>query len=261
MNCSEAQRLLYDYLNGELEQSDLSRIESHLKVCSSCLRIFEFERRFQSLLVDRIAEEKAPPELRSAILDRIDQLEQPRTSFPASKKRFFFRPALVLAPIGLVVVFLAIVLFTSRGDRSDPVDILVQNHIRAESLTEGLACNSSDAQFVSSHLERELGFQTSLAAYAASGAILKGGEVLQICNCKVGLAYFSTHEVGISLFICRQGELTCPEMETVSRHNREYHFATIREFNLLVWEEEGVKFIAISRHRREDLLDFADRRA
>jgi hypothetical protein len=29
MNCSEAQRLLYDYLNGELEQLDLSRIEGY----------------------------------------------------------------------------------------------------------------------------------------------------------------------------------------------------------------------------------------
>ncbi|KPJ49801.1 MAG: hypothetical protein AMJ41_02315 [candidate division Zixibacteria bacterium DG_27] len=261
MNCSEAQRLLYDYLNGELEQLDLSRVESHLKVCSSCLRTFEFERRFQSLFVDRIPEETAPPELRSAILDRIDQLEQPRTSFPLSRKRPFFRPALVLAPIGLVVVFLAIVLFTSDANRKEPLDILLQNHIRAESSTEGLIYSSSDPQSVSSHLERELGFQTSLAAYARSGAILKGGEVLQICNCKVGLAYFSTHEVGISLFICRQGELTCPQMETVSYRNREYHFASIREFNLLVWEEEGLKFIAVSRHRREALLDFADRRA
>jgi mycothiol system anti-sigma-R factor len=261
MNCSEAQTLLYDYLNGELEQLDLSRVESHLKVCSSCLRIFEFERRFQSLVVDRITGEKAPPELKSAILDRIGQLEEPKTSFPVSRRRPLFRPALVLAPIGLVVVFLAIVLFSSDANRKEPVDILLKNHIRAESSTERLTYSSSDPQFVSSHLERELGFRTSLAAYVGPGAVLKGGEVLQICNCKVGLAYFSTLEVGISLFICRQGELTCPEMETLSHDNREYRFASIREFNLLVWQEEGLEFIAVSRDPREALLDFAARRA
>jgi len=257
MNCREAQRLLYDYLNGELEQLNLSRIESHLKVCPSCLRIFEFERRFQSLLVDRIAEETAPPELRSAIVDRIDQLERPKTSFPISRKRPFFRPALVLAPIGLVVVFLAIVLFTSRGDRSDPVDILVQNHVRAASSTEGLTCNSSDPQLVCSHLERELGLQTSLTAYVSSGAVLKGGEVIPVCDCKVGLVYFSKEGVGISLFLCRRGELTCPRMETISHRNRKYHFANVRGFNLLVWEEKRLSFIAVSRHPQETLLDFA----
>lgn len=257
MNCSEAQRLLYDYLNGELGQLDLGRVDSHLKVCPSCQRAFEFERRFQSLVRGTILEETAPPHLRSAILDRIDQLERPRTSFLFSGKRSLFRPALVLAPIGLVVVFLAIVLFTSKGDRSDPVDILVQNHVRAASSTEGLTCNSSDPQLVCSHLERELGLQASLTAYVSSGAVLKGGEVLEICNCKVGLVYFSSGEMGISLFICRPEELTCPKMETISYHDREYHFASIRGFSILVWEEGALKFIAVSRHPQETLLEFA----
>lgn len=261
MNCSEAQRLLYDYLNEELEQLDLSRIESHLKVCSPCLRIFEFERRFQSLIIDRIPEETAPPDLRSAILDRIDQLEQPRTSFPASKKRFFFRPALVLAPIGLVVVFLAVVFFTAREKQKDPIAILVQNHMRVESSNEGLTYNSSDPQFVSSHLERELGLQASLTAYTSSGAVLKGGEVIPVCNCKVGLVYFSKDGVGISLFLCHPGELTCPMMEAISHRNRKYHFARIRGFNLLVWDDAGLNCIVVSRLPRETLLDFASRRA
>jgi anti-sigma factor (TIGR02949 family) len=261
MNCTEARRLVYDYLNGELPELDHQRVESHLKVCPSCMRVFELERRFQDFVVKQAPQETAPPHLRSAILDRIDQLDRPKTSFAPARKLRLFRPALVLAPIGLVVVFLTIVFFTARQTSDDLLEILIQNHIRAGASAEVLTYISSDPESVATRLAGELGLHPSIAAFVDSEVLLKGGCVLPVCNCKVGLVYFSSEGTGISLFVCRPTDLSCPKMETLRRHNREYHLASAHGHNIVLWEEENRKCIAISRLQRESLLEFADRSA
>lgn len=63
IECEEAIAKLLEYLDGELDATDRSRLERHLETCRGCFTRAEFERRLR----ERIAETgsaRAPESLR-----------------------------------------------------------------------------------------------------------------------------------------------------------------------------------------------------
>jgi anti-sigma factor (TIGR02949 family) len=60
INCDQALRQLFAYLDHELDESELGAMQAHLHTCKSCFSRFEFER----LLKDRVRslrDEQATP--------------------------------------------------------------------------------------------------------------------------------------------------------------------------------------------------------
>jgi len=52
MNCESALELLFDFLDGELENATHEQVAQHLAVCRKCYPYFNFQRLF----LDRLAE-------------------------------------------------------------------------------------------------------------------------------------------------------------------------------------------------------------
>ena len=50
IGCEEALRMLFTYLDGELEAEHRHRVEEHLEECRSCFSRAEFERRLKGHL-------------------------------------------------------------------------------------------------------------------------------------------------------------------------------------------------------------------
>lgn len=73
-DCTEALDQLEQYLDGELPSSDLDRIRAHLSACYPCADRATFEEQLRALVRDRCAE-ATPPELKAAILARLDSIE------------------------------------------------------------------------------------------------------------------------------------------------------------------------------------------
>ncbi|HKJ56649.1 MAG TPA: mycothiol system anti-sigma-R factor [Nitriliruptoraceae bacterium] len=70
-DCQEALDQLELYLDGELPGADLGRIRDHLSACYPCADRATFEGQLRALVKDHCAE-ASPPELREAILRRLD---------------------------------------------------------------------------------------------------------------------------------------------------------------------------------------------
>ena len=51
MNCESALELLFDFLDGELEDTTQEEVAQHLAVCQDCYPYFNFQRLF----LDRLA--------------------------------------------------------------------------------------------------------------------------------------------------------------------------------------------------------------
>lgn len=68
LTCTETLRSLQDYLDGELPQAAMVRLEEHLRGCPGCPKKLELERAFRALL-RRQRERYAPPG--PALRDRI----------------------------------------------------------------------------------------------------------------------------------------------------------------------------------------------
>jgi anti-sigma factor (TIGR02949 family) len=72
-NCQEALRDLERYLDGELPESELSTIRSHLSACYPCADRASFEEQLRAIIRERCVE-RTPPDLHAAIRRRLDAM-------------------------------------------------------------------------------------------------------------------------------------------------------------------------------------------
>jgi mycothiol system anti-sigma-R factor len=73
-DCREVLRRVYEYLDGELTATDLTRIREHLDECSHCLSEYGLEEAMKALLRRSCVCEQAPQSLRARIMVRITEV-------------------------------------------------------------------------------------------------------------------------------------------------------------------------------------------
>jgi mycothiol system anti-sigma-R factor len=66
-NCKDAVNRLYEYLDRELTDAELSEVHRHLEHCPPCLDLFRFEENVLTLVGKRCRETIAPPSLRDKV--------------------------------------------------------------------------------------------------------------------------------------------------------------------------------------------------
>jgi len=73
MKCEEVLKLLYDYMDKQLDQVPREDIEEHLKLCKYCRKHHDFEIALKSMVSHSCFEKKAPELLKNKIKDMLDQ--------------------------------------------------------------------------------------------------------------------------------------------------------------------------------------------
>ena len=73
-DCAEVLSLVYDFLDGEVDEADRARIVQHLDECSPCLRQYGLEQAVKALVHRSCTCEHAPDSLRVQIVARIRQV-------------------------------------------------------------------------------------------------------------------------------------------------------------------------------------------
>jgi mycothiol system anti-sigma-R factor len=72
IDCEEALRHLFDYMDAELADEQRREMENHLEQCRSCYSRIEFERRLKSHLAE-LGRADVPPALAQRVRSLIDQ--------------------------------------------------------------------------------------------------------------------------------------------------------------------------------------------
>lgn len=67
MNCQECEKVIWQYLDGELEGVSTEDLQRHLEECRECFSHAEFERQLKELVRRSCGGEQAPPELRERL--------------------------------------------------------------------------------------------------------------------------------------------------------------------------------------------------
>ena len=70
-DCSRARLQLYEYLDGEMDDDDCSKIREHLAHCGPCLKEYDIDQTLKALLRRSCRCETAPQQLRMQIMSRI----------------------------------------------------------------------------------------------------------------------------------------------------------------------------------------------
>jgi mycothiol system anti-sigma-R factor len=73
-DCSDVLSLVYDFLDGEIDDAMRARIANHLDECGPCLKQFGLEQAVKALVHRSCTCEPAPESLRVQIVTRIRQV-------------------------------------------------------------------------------------------------------------------------------------------------------------------------------------------
>lgn len=64
IDCQDAMRQLWDYLDGELTDETMGAIREHLAMCQECYPHYDFEQAFLKAIASARREHRAPGALR-----------------------------------------------------------------------------------------------------------------------------------------------------------------------------------------------------
>jgi mycothiol system anti-sigma-R factor len=72
--CNEVLALVYNYLDGELDQDGCSDVKEHLDECGPCLREYGLEEAVKRLVHKSCGCDPVPEDLRDKVLARIQKV-------------------------------------------------------------------------------------------------------------------------------------------------------------------------------------------
>ena len=72
--CSEVLAMVYNYLDGELDQDGCSDVSQHLEECGPCLREYGLEEAVKKLVHKSCGCDPVPEDLRDKVLARIQKV-------------------------------------------------------------------------------------------------------------------------------------------------------------------------------------------
>ncbi len=72
--CDDAIAQIQAFLDGELDEATVARIEAHLEDCSPCLEAYDFEAELRKVIAARLRDD-VPGDLRTRITAVLDRLE------------------------------------------------------------------------------------------------------------------------------------------------------------------------------------------
>ena len=67
ISCEDALSLVYEFLDGELEEVSRERVQAHFDVCQRCYPHLKLEEAFRAALQKATGSETVPPDLRARI--------------------------------------------------------------------------------------------------------------------------------------------------------------------------------------------------
>jgi mycothiol system anti-sigma-R factor len=73
LSCNPTLQQLYDFLDGRLDETEKSLLQSHFKMCTGCDDVFHFHAQLRTMIGVRCREEM-PADVRQRLLDSITKL-------------------------------------------------------------------------------------------------------------------------------------------------------------------------------------------
>lgn len=246
MDCLGVKKILYEYIDGELDVRLMSRIKEHLKECPLCCGEVNNEKKFDCLLRKYFPKEEAPFFLKEKIFSDINKGRREKNKVPYL--RFSFAAAIVLL----------VMLFVSQINRPFSIlDKVTQAHIALLKEDAILQVKSNDSDHIARWLKVRLDFKAMVPDLSAKGATLKGAKISDFKDIKVASIIYEKDNRLISLFVFEADKISVPKNRKVVIDNHQYHLANKQGYTSVSCTSRGVTCIFISDLDEVDLIHLA----
>jgi anti-sigma factor RsiW len=243
MTCDDASVLLHALLDGELDAGHAREVEAHVASCARCAAALQGFREMRQAMSGANLRLAAPDSLRQRIEAAIPA-PQRRAATPSRRsllQGFAFGTVLSAAAAASLVF----VVVRSDQDQRIMGDV-VSAHLRslqAEHLTD---VPSSNQHTVKPWFNGKLDVAPPVPDLTAQGFTLLGGRLDYIDGKTVAAIVYRRRVHIINLFVAQ-----AVGSEHVAARNE-----MVQGFNIRLWTEQGLRFIAISDISADELQEF-----
>ncbi len=264
MDCERVRAGLYAFLDGELDVKETIEVEEHIATCPMCDALVRYEERFRKQVLKMIKREPVPESLKKRIEVGLDAY----TVSPFRWARLFTSGGarLIAATVAATLAILVLTNFipdnpvTAKVEARQLVDDAIQAHLDYlnKKLEPEFTCTPDATtaqrwQQINGWFEGRLPFAVDMPAvdFEPLGGrlhFLGGGPAAYfVCTCQ------SSPEKHLSLFVFDAQKVKMPKNETVVSSNRKCAFSSTRGLISVMWENNGIAFLAVGNISRESM--------
>jgi anti-sigma factor RsiW len=243
IDCSELERSIDPYLDGEFDDRERSEVDAHVSGCPRCRQLVEGQRHLRAALRAKLraamgapaATAHAPPALRARIQLAI-----------AHQRRPLWRRALSPVPLATLAACAAgvlVVLATHRGD-----DPLVEDAIRKHHRELPLEVTVHDGENpIPAWFAGKLDFNPAPPRFRAAGVHVLGARLSHLREWPAAYIRYQLPRGQAGLFIVDdpKGRFDASGRE-VKLGPKVVHLANARGYNVAVWRQDEIVYSLVS---------------
>lgn len=251
--CAGIEKLLYPYLDGELDVKQNLEVEAHLLYCQKCCDLLNEEKRFLSVLNNRCLREEGPPDLKAKVERMLHKKQRPLVRL-FSHHRFKIVSAAVLA--GMLLFSLTSHLLDLGINRTPPfVRASLENHLRYIHGSLPLEIESHDPKAVVAWFKKKIDFMPCLPHVEDDMIVLLGGRLATFKGERVALVSYQMKKSPVTMFIIKGNPAASVESKDFTfLQGRRFNFSHQNGLNAISWTDDGNHFALISAYPSQNIV-------
>ncbi len=252
-NCAYIEKLLYPYLDGELDVKQNLEVEAHILECQECCDLLNEEKRFLSVIQNRCLQEEGAPALKARIEGILSKKQRPFFRLLSNHPlKMNFAAALA----GILIFLMAGKLLDLGLNRTPPfVRVSVENHLKHINGDLPLEIKSHDPQEVVAWFKKRITFMPSLPKLKDDMIVLLGGRLTQFKGKTMALVSYRVEKSPVTMAIIRGNPSAFVESRDYTfLHGRRFNFSRQHGLNTIAWSDDGNSFALISSFQSQNII-------
>ncbi|MBD3218978.1 MAG: hypothetical protein GF310_11940 [candidate division Zixibacteria bacterium] len=265
MKCRQALKLLYDFLDNQLDNKSVEEVKEHLSECKHCFETYTFEEHLNKFIKTKCCEnspkhESAVDRLKQQVQHRINQLdeesEERHDEAKGSSNRFFlFRRPVFAVGFFAIIAVVAFAFYISDATQTAWAEDFIKNHDLAVNGENPLDITTDDPKMIDSCLSAKMNLPASIFL-RDNDCHPNGGKIASDHNKPCAQIVYDVHGHQISIFVMELDDFSMPNgPEKVPGQEHTYHYK-VKDHRLLLWNCSKYWYIATSSSADALMLDF-----
>jgi anti-sigma factor (TIGR02949 family) len=255
MNCRDALKVLYEYLDSQLDNATSDDVKKHLAQCKHCFDTYQFEQNLNKIIKQKASNEKYDriEQLKMKVKAQINDLERSASDKENRAGFFRFRPVLAVSFMAIVAV-IALTLFLSQNNNRIMADIL-DIHDKAITGTIPMDIVTQDLHILDSCLSNKMDIPENLM-FADSKCFPSRAAIRKNSGRSYAHIIYNISGSDVSLFVEPKDSYNLPkEVIEVEGKPGLYSYQDDGK-NALLWQCHGYWCIAVGEIGAEKLMGF-----
>jgi anti-sigma factor RsiW len=245
VDCTETQKLIHGYLDGELDLVNSMAVERHTQECPACAETYRRSQALREALRGGSLTFAPPADLRQRVRASLRRASNARPARRLPPWRVLGVAASLAAGVLLAGVLLRAYALRPAGDAL--AQEVVASHVRSLMADHLKDVDSTDQHTVKPWLTPRVGYGPPVVNLTNEGFPLIGGRLDYVDGRPVAAVVYQRHKHVINLFVwpSEAGAEAAPQTRT----RQGYH--------LVHWTHGGMTYWAVSDLNSDDLQTFA----